>query len=118
VIVGQVVFDFSVLTRVRVRGLHLQDRGSDGNVFVNIVSLVIWNYKLNKSKYLWVWLPKTVLKLLSFEFLNFSIPRHWWNWLFGKDWITWQFKFGSIVVHIWDSDCQLKKKLRLKIRKY
>jgi hypothetical protein len=41
VIVGQVVFDFSVLTRVRVRGLHLQDRGSDGNVFVNIVSLVI-----------------------------------------------------------------------------
>ena len=41
VIVGQVVFDFSVLTRVRVCGLHLQDRGSDGNVFVNIVSLVI-----------------------------------------------------------------------------
>jgi hypothetical protein len=41
VIVGQVVFDFSVLTRVRVCGLHLQDRGSDGNIFVDIVSLVI-----------------------------------------------------------------------------
>ena len=41
-IVRQVVLDLSVLARVGVCGLNLEDGGADGDVFVDVVGLVVW----------------------------------------------------------------------------
>ena len=45
-VVRHAVGDVRVAAAVGVRGLHLQDGGSDSDVFVNVVGLVIWQLEL------------------------------------------------------------------------